>query len=390
MFTNNYDVIIIGAGPIGSYLSYLLSSSQKKVLVLDKKASPGQNVCCTGIISKECYEMFPKNLDISAKTANSAVFISSSGQVVRFWRNEDIAFIIDRIYLEQSLVQNSKSVGTEYQFNTLVEGIDYSPESIHVVTSNNKARKTDIESKTVIIANGFGSKLVANLGLGRIKHFWIGTQVEIEGQKIKEIEIFLDKSMAPKGFAWLVPTHEGKGLAGLLTDRQPGLRICQFISFLKSCGKITAVSGEPRYAPIPLKPLTKTYADRMLVVGEAAGQVKPITGGGIYYGILCAQIAADILCKAFKVGDFSAEFLSQYQKQWHKKLLRELTIGGFAQRLFANLTDKQIDYLFNIIRKKQIPEFIAGINEFSFDTHSKLLLQAAYCLLPFAKHSKSI
>ena len=80
--------------------------------------------CCTGIVSKECYELLKLNVEIPAKPANSAKFISSNGQHIRFWRNDNVALIIDRPALEQALVKVSKSTGTEYHFNSMVENID--------------------------------------------------------------------------------------------------------------------------------------------------------------------------------------------------------------------------------------------------------------------------
>ena len=389
MINDTYDSIIIGAGPIGSYLAHRLSSAGQKVLVLDKKSYPGQNICCTGIISQECYELLSRNIDIAARPANSANFYYPNGQCIRFWRNDNVALIVDRQALEQALVKVSESIGVEYQFNSLVEKIEYTPKLIQV-SVNNKNTKRVIEAEASIIATGYGSNLATNLGLRRIDHFWIGAQTEIDVINIEEVEVFLDKTISPGGFAWLVPTKKGKGLAGLITSKQPKLYLNQFLSYLRSCGKIGTAQDYPRYAPIPLKPLAKTYAERLLVVGEAAGQVKPMTGGGIYFGILCAQIASDVLCEAKKSRDFSAVFLSQYQKRWHKRLIREISIGCLTQNLFSKLTNKQISYLLKIATTRDLPYSIATANDFSFDTHSKILLQAACGLLPFAKHSKPL
>ena len=143
-----------------------------------------------------------------------------------------------------------------------------------------------------------------------------------------------------------------------------------------------------RYGVIPLRPLSKTYADRVLVVGEAAGQVKPTTGGGIYYGLLCADIAAGVLHQAFLAGNFSAAILSAYQKKWWARLNRELTIGYWAQALLARLSNNHIERLFHLASKKGVSELITTGCSFSFDWHSRLLLQMADYLIPLLKASK--
>ena len=84
-----------------------------------------------------------------------------------------------------------------------------------------------------------------------------------------------------------------------------------------------------------------------MVVGDAAGQVKPTSGGGIYYGLLCADIAADTLHRALQEGDFSAGMLSRYERKWKKRLGRELKIGYWARRMFERLSDGQIDRIFD-------------------------------------------
>ena len=130
-----------------------------------------------------------------------------------------------------------------------------------------------------------------------------------------ELEIYFDQRLAPGGFAWLVPTRDNRGLAGLLTHQRPEWHLNKLLSSLKAQGKITSTEVIPGYGAIPLRPLPKTYADRILVVGEAAGQVKPTTGGGIYYGLMCADIAADTLHQAFQAHDFSESRLASYQKE---------------------------------------------------------------------------
>jgi digeranylgeranylglycerophospholipid reductase len=118
-------------------------------------------------------------------------------------------------------------------------------------------------------------------------------------------------------------------------------------------------------------------------VGEAAGQVKPTTGGGVYYGLLCADIAAGVLTKALEAGDFSANVLSAYEGEWRAKLNRELVIGYWARTLLANLSNSHIDRLFRLAGKNGLPELISDGNGFSFDWHGRLLLKMAGSILPF-------
>ena len=98
-----YDTIIIGAGPVGSYLAVRLAQLGYKELVLDKKMAAGQNICCTGIVSKECLNLLPIDKDLVMRRVKLARFLAPSGKPLKLWRNEEVAYVIDRPALEQAL-----------------------------------------------------------------------------------------------------------------------------------------------------------------------------------------------------------------------------------------------------------------------------------------------
>jgi flavin-dependent dehydrogenase len=113
----------------------------------------------------------------------------------------------------------------------------------------------------------------------------------------------------------------------------------------------------------------------MIAVGDAAGQVKPTSGGGIYYGLLSAEIAADTLHQALADGDVSARRLARYEREWRKKLGRELRIGYWARKLFERLSDRQIDRIFELIKAGGIDEALLKAEDISFDWHGRTILR---------------
>ncbi|MBC8476768.1 MAG: hypothetical protein H8D49_00340 [Dehalococcoidia bacterium] len=115
--------------------------------------------------------------------------------------------------------------------------------------------------------------------------------------------------------------------------------------------------------------MAKTYGDRLLVVGTAAGQVKPITGGGIYYGLLCANIAAEHLHRALSADNLSARDLAGYQREWKQRLGSELRTGYWARRVYERFSDRQIDRLFDIMESTGILESLLNAKDLSFDWH---------------------
>jgi len=160
-----------------------------------------------------------------------------------------------------------------------------------------------------------------------------------------------------------------------MSRKNPELYLRKWLSHLVARGKIASAEAEPSYGGIPLKPLPRTYGERLLVIGDAAGQVKPTSGGGIYYGLLGADIAARTLHQALADGDLSARRLAQYQRGWRKRLGRELKTGYWARKLFERLSDRQIDRIFDIVKANGIDEALLKAEDLSFDWHSQTILR---------------
>jgi len=369
-----YDTIIVGGGPVGSYLAAKLAQLGYEVLVLDKKAAAGQDICCTGIVGEECLDLLAIGNNLIIGRASSARFFSPSGNSLRLWRDHEVAYIIDRPALDQALASRAQAAGVHYLFGAQVTDIQAGADGLRVEADGCGQNKS-FRAKMAAIATGFGSSLPEKLGLGKIADFIIGAQTEISMSGPAEVEVYVDQTLAPGGFAWLVPTRDSKGLAGLMTRQRPEQHLDKLVSNLKAQGKITSTEVVPGYDVIPVRPLHRTYADRVLVVGEAAGQVKPTTGGGIYYGLLCADIAADSLHQAFLANDFCESRLASYQKQWRTRLSTELQIGHWAHRLYERLGNRQIERLHNFASNNGVPRLIAETEAFSFDWHGGLILR---------------
>ena len=190
---------------------------------------------------------------------------------------------------------------------------------------------------------------------------------------INEVEVYFGSEVAPGFFGWLVPTSPGKGLVGLLARGDNPFYLRKLLASLAAEGKIACDDVPLTYGGVPLKPLPRTCGDNLLVVGTAAGQVKPITGGGIYFGLICADIAANHLQKALAADNLTARGLAGYERAWRRKLARELRHGYWGRKVYEMLNDRQVNRVFGLMESTGIIEELRRSEDLSFDWHADVI-----------------
>jgi digeranylgeranylglycerophospholipid reductase len=368
-----YDVIIVGGGPAGSRVAYGLAAKGHKVLVLEKQGRPGKKSACTGIISQECAGAFDIEDSVVLRKVNSATLFSPSGKQLRLQREGNQACILDRAAFDTIMAERARQAGAAYSFNRRVTDIIVAKNQV-AIAIDRRGKVETIAGRVAVIASGFSPGLPGRLGLGGFKDFAIGAQAEVEALNLDEVEAYFG-DMAPGFFAWLVPITPPLAKAGLLSRGNPGAYLKEWLSELAIKGKIASADVRINYGGIPLRPPSRTYGERLIAVGDAAGQVKPTTGGGIYYGLISADIAAAVLYQALEDDDLSAKRLARYEQAWRKRLGRELRTGYWFRKLFERLSDRQIDRLFEIVKRAGIDKALLKAEDLSFDWHARTIMR---------------
>jgi geranylgeranyl reductase family protein len=365
-----HDVIVAGAGPVGSRVAERLAGLGHGVLVIDRKPEISAPVCCTGIVSEECVRAFSIEETVILRHARSARVVSPFGNTINLVSDCPRAVILDRPAFNVLMADRARSLGAEYMTGSRITSLELRPGFVEVSYSQKGTERT-VSARVVVIASGFSQELVTKAGLRRSNDLVAGAQAEIDAPELSEVCVYVGARFAPGFFAWVVPTRGGKALVGLLARRAARKRLKEFLSSLAGSERLAAQDAPITVSAVTLKPLDRTYGDRLLIAGTAAGQVKPITGGGIYYGLLCADLAAQTLDSALRSDDLSRKSLSRYQHAWKTLLADELRTAYRARRLYERLSDRRIDALLTAMSSRGLVDQAIRSGDVSFDWHGR-------------------
>lgn len=364
-----FDVIVVGAGPVGSYTARRLTEEGLEVALLEEDEEVGKDVICTGIIGKESFDEFdlPKIAVIS--NIKSVCFFSPSHFAIDYTPSFILAHVVDRGLFDQEILRGAVEAGVDVRLGKRVVDVKINKDFGEVQTEEERSLEK-IRGRVIVLATGVSCKLHKQVGLSVPPAFLQGTQVETKVKDGGNTEIYFGRHIAPASFAWVVPLGNSQARVGALT-RNRG------VSYLKDFLRETLKdrveeTPEVMLKPIAHGPISRSANDRVLAVGEAAGQVKTTTGGGIIYGLICSEIATQVLKKAFHRGDVSYRQLRDYERLWKSRLGKELRMGKLARNILGKLSDKQIDRTFKFVGEKpKVKELME--REFKFDSHSDLI-----------------
>jgi geranylgeranyl reductase family protein len=396
-----YDVVVVGAGPVGSTAARYAAMNGAKVLLLEEHASIGSPVGCTGLLStravEEC-DLKPSE-EFVFNSVRGAFVHAPDGQCMPIDGKQTRAYVVSRKNFDRTLAVMAVEEGVDLSLKTRATGFEKENSETGTGIKENKNKKNSpvklriikngkpetISASVVIGADGVKSRIASYAGLAKPARVLPGIQIEAPyaSDDSDFVELF-PGSPAPGFFVWTVPLNEKTSRIGLAIE--PGIAsksghgdnspLFYLERFLRSNPHVKArYSGgmlDFVVGGIPIGPQEKTFADGVLLAGDAAGQAKPTSGGGVYTGAFAAKIAGKVAAEAALEGDTSASRLSEYDKLWKKGLAKELDIGMKIHDYMGKLEDNQLNEL---IGSLNTPSILNMITEYGDMDHPSVLMR---------------
>jgi geranylgeranyl reductase family protein len=368
------DVAVVGGGPAGLTAARTLAAHGHDVVVLEEHPQIGVPVHCTGVLGLDAFNEFDIPRQAILSTAHVARFVAADGSDVSVDAEHARAAVVDRARFDQALAAASRDAGAELRSGARVRSIAIGAGGVSIGVDGGET----IAARSCILACGANYRFNRQLGLGVPRSFVQSAQLEQPLDGPTDVEVHLGREVAPGGFAWLVPfQRDGRPHTrlGLMCESRALNRFRDFARRTRTRFNVDPDGWpDPRLKILPLGPVSRTYGNRLLAVGDAAGLVKPTTGGGIYYSLISGQIAGNTLDEALRADDLRDVRLKRYEQEWRARLGSEIRIGLAFRTLASRMNDRAIDAVVELARIDGLVPMLRQTADFNWHRQSALAL----------------
>ncbi len=370
------DVIIVGGGPAGCFTGKKLAEKGFDVTILEEDSEIGHPMCCAGIIGSEGLKKVGLDpADWSANELWKGIVYSPSGDSVKLSRDKLEAHVIRRSEFDRDLGEAAARAGADLQLNSSCVGVSRSDDKVSLKVDDGDDGEW-IDCRCVVGADGTNSMIARSFDL--IDEFspLVGAQAEVVGNVSgRAANIFFGNDWSEHFFGWVVPAGDVFRVG--LCDRGRNARK-NLLGFIRNNPALPedALDRMVRFTTdvIPKAGSRTIFGDRVVLVGDAAGQIKPLTGGGIYMGLSCAEIASEVIVEGLE-SEPSRNVLEKYSSRVDEKFGGEFELGNRVMRILRNMDDEDLNVFFELLEETEVKDLI--LEEFEFDHHSSFIKAVA-------------
>lgn len=372
------DVCVVGAGPAGCFAGFHLAQAGFEVVVLEEHETIGEPVDCSGIIGREAFDVLSLPRTSIIDELSTIELVAPSGETVRFDPPGPLAYVVDRAEFDRSLADLALAAGATVWTSSVARSLRVE-RSGSIVSVQREGQELSIRAKALILAHGPRYRFQDQLGMGRPSRFLKTVQAEMPFHTPCHPMVFFGRAIASGSFAWFLPVSRGRcrlvkiGISTTSSENQRAFT--RFVDLLTHRGLLNGEQFSSKGWLIPITPIPRSFANGALAVGDAAGQTKPMTGGGLYYGLLCARIAAETLSEALREGDVSSKRLAAYEQRWKQQLGKEIAMAALFRWVAERLSDRGLNQVIHLARQDGFMRLVE--RRADFDWHSGLIVGMA-------------
>lgn len=351
------DVLVVGSGPAGSSAAKHAALGGAKVILMDKKSEIGApKRCAEGVSKKGLAKLgIEPNPRWITKEIDGVRLAAPDGTDVWLTEEEielpEAGYILERKVFDKYMAMDAARTGAEIRIKTLATGLRREGDSI-VVSTESMGKEEEIKAKIVIAADGPEGHVARWAGLkgsAKAKEMESGVQYEMVGLEFERENVieFYFGSCAPGGYVWIFPKGDDIANVGLAVlphkaEKTAIEYLDDFVATNPTTKNAQAVELNVGGDPVGGMP-KKMYDDNILVCGDAAGQVNPLTGGGIISGMTGGMYAGQVAAKAIKDGDYSKGYLKEYDEIAREDLKKDIDRFKKVQEYMLTLSDEELN-----------------------------------------------
>ncbi len=355
---NDYDIIVVGAGPAGSVAARYAAQRGVSVLLLEKESKPGAFVRCGEAVNKnKLKEFINPDPDWISSTINSFSLIAPDGCEITLQFDEE-GYILDRTLFDYRLALSAIDEGAELLSDAYVYDLIMDDGIVRGVRVETGSRRLDLKSRIVIAADGVGSRIGRFAGISTfIDYRDMECCVQVTASGVNYINgnscyFYFGKRYAPEGYVWVFPkgsntANIGVGISGYAgKSRSASVYLKNFIDNyypgIKIIKKIAG--GVPSTAT-----LKQIISPGIMLAGDSARQVNPLSGGGIISGMTAGSIAGRIAAESVLLNQ--PDHIRAYQTEWHSRLGKKHEIYNLIKKGVFNFDDTRLNSIAKTFRE---------------------------------------
>lgn len=384
MGSEHVDVAVVGCGVSGSSVALAASRKNVSVGIFEEHPKVGEPSHCSGHVGIPAFTRFAPKIPskLIENEIRGAVLYAPNGANITLRRSNPVTWVLNRARFDKYLAALAQKGGAQLHVNCRVESFKRSDGGNFLVkTSQSK----EIDCRILVDAGGCRGSISRYAALSRTgpkmlvnsAQFTVENTVDINDDLV---EVYFGQGYAPGFFGWIIPRRDGSAKVGIAAAPRDNVRRC-FERFVKKHPivsrklKRAKALTKPTYHPIPIGGgVLRTYSDGILVVGDAASQVKPTTGGGIVFGLACGRIAGETTADAIRSDDASARTLSAYEDKWRQLIGFDLDAMTWLRRMLYRLPDRYLDRIFMMSRELRADEIMNRTDDIDFQGKTLLSL----------------